>query len=49
MKSKDANFPESLLQQFNFGDTEEAAPTDGNEDAKAAEQAKEESKEEEQQ
>lgn len=24
MKSKDANFPYSLLQQFNFGETEEA-------------------------
>lgn len=25
MKEKDADFPDSLLQQFNFGETEEAS------------------------
>ena len=49
IKSKDANFPELLLQQYNFRDIEEAAPTNRSEDAKAVEEAKEESKEEEQQ
>lgn len=37
MKSKDANFLESLLQQFNFREAKEAAPVEESEDADAAE------------
>lgn len=32
MKSKDTDFPDSLLQQFNFGGAEEAAAAEESED-----------------
>lgn len=48
MKSKDANFLDSLLQQFKFTEAEEAAPADNNEDAEAGEEKEGESEEDQQ-
>ena len=42
MKSKDADFPESLLQQSNFGRAEEVAPVEVSEDAKVEGECEEE-------
>lgn len=46
MKSKDADFPESLLQQFNFREAEEAATVEESENVEATEEIEGESEEE---
>lgn len=42
MRSKDADFPELLLQQSNFGRAEEAALTEVSEDVEAERESEEE-------
>lgn len=49
IKSEDTQFLQSLLQQFNFGEVEEAAPAEESEDAEATEEVEGESKEKQQQ
>lgn len=46
MKSTNTNLPNSLLQQFNFGDTTEAAAVEGSEKATAAHDSEVEPKDE---